>query len=372
MRAGDDLDESSTSIRIRDLGVWFATVLAIGLLMFTYHHLAVLADGESRPFLKPFINELTAAFGAGLLFWPLRSLTLRFPLDRGRALRHAPVFGVALLLFSAVHTSLNWGLRSVLYPLAGLGPYNYGRMPLRYFMEFPVDVILFCLTIGGLHAFRRARRARERELQAARLEHTLSQAHLRNLQLQLQPHFLFNALNTISSMMYRDVERADAMIERLADLLRASLRTSSANRVPLHEELAVLDDYLAIMRARFSERLDVEIDVEDPAFQALVPPLVLQPLVENAIRHGGVEARGSGRIVVRARCENGSLAIAVEDDGPGPAPGIDPLDQGLGLRTTAERLRLLYGHEQQLTVGAAPNGGCRVALRVPFVLAEAP
>ena len=371
MRIRNDLDRTG-DVRKRDVGIWFATVLAVGLLMFTYHHLAVLAEGESRPFLKSLINELTAAFGSGLLFWPLRLLTARFPLDRRRALRHAPMYGAALLVFSAVHTSLNWGLRSALYPLAGLGAYNYGRMPLRYFMEFPVDVIVFCLTVGGLHAFRRARAARERELQAARLEHSLAQAHLRNLQLQLQPHFLFNALNTISSMMYRDVERADAMIERLADLLRASLRTSSANRVPLREELAVLDDYLAIMRARFAERLDIEIDVDDRAAQALVPPLLLQPLVENAIRHGGVEARGSGRIVVRARCEADSLVVSVEDDGPGPAPGIDPLDQGLGLRTTAERLRLLYGNGQRLTVGDAPSGGCRVAVHVPFVCEESP
>jgi len=372
MPAVERSGESQTGVRLRDAGIWFVIVLALGLLEFTYHHLAVLAEGQSRSFLKPLINELTAAFGAGLLFWPLRSLTLRFPLDRGRALRHAPVYAVALLVFSTLHTSLNWGMRSALYPLAGLGFYDYGRMPLRYFMEFPVDIIVFCLAVGGLHAFRRARRARERELQAARLEHNLSQAHLRNLQLQLQPHFLFNALNTISSMMYSDVERADAMLERLADLLRASLRTSSADRVPLREELAVLDDYLAIMRARFAERLAIEIDVDEKAAQALVPPLILQPLVENAIRHGGVEARGSGSIAVRARCENNSLVLSVEDDGPGPDLDIEPLEQGLGLRTTAERLRLLYGNGQLLTVAAAPSGGCRVALRVPFVAGEAP
>ncbi len=361
---------NEAGVRPRDVGIWFLIVLAVGLLMFTYHHLGGLADGESWSFLEPFINELTAAFGAGLLFWPLRRLTRRVPLERGRALRSLPLYLVALLVFSVVHTSLNWGLRSMLYPLAGLGAYNYGRMPLRYFMEFPVDVIVFCLTVGGLHAYRRVRRAHERELQAARLEHSLSQAHLLNLQLQLQPHFLFNALNTISSVMYRDVERADAMIERLADLLRASLRTSRATRVPLREELAVLDDYLAIMRARFAERLAVEIDVDEHAAAALVPPLVLQPLVENAIRHGGMEERGAGSIAVRARCVDGSLVVSVEDDGPGPTPGIDPLGQGIGLRTTAERLRLLYGNAQQLTVGIAPNGGCRVALRVPFAVAE--
>src|SRR5579864_8399861 len=143
-----------------------------------------------------------------------------------------------------------WGLRSALFPLAGLGPYDYGVMPLRYLMELPMQLIAFTVLVGGLHAVAALEAARARELQAARVEGSLARAQLRSLRLQLQPHFLFNALHTISAAMYEDPAAADEMLEQLAELLRASLRTAQADEVPLAEELALLDRYLALQRAR--------------------------------------------------------------------------------------------------------------------------
>ncbi|MEM9597078.1 MAG: histidine kinase [Acidobacteriota bacterium] len=344
------------------LGLW-ATGSA---LLFAYRHLAVLAEGGRRPFLKPLVEEPVAVAGAMLLFFPLQRFVRRFPLARGHRLRRLPLYAGALAVYSLLHTSMNWGGREVVYRLVGLGDYDYGIMPLRYAMEFPIDVLSFVLMVGAIHGFDRLRRARERELDRVRLEGSLARAQVQNLRLQLQPHFLFNALNTISATMYQDPAAADEMIDRLAGLLRASLRTVQSDEVPLEEELRVLDAYLAIQRARFGDRIQVRIDVPEDTLEALVPSMVLQPLVENAIRHGSAETEGRGRIAVRARRRGDRLELEVEDDGPGAPPGRDPLGSGLGLSATAERMQLLYGDDHRFEAGNRPEGGFRVAAALPL------
>lgn len=346
--------------------MWLAVVLAIGLLLFAYRHLEVLASGDRVSFLKPLINEVSAAFGAGLLFWGVLWLTRRVPLDRGGWERRLPVYAGGLAVFSVLHTSWNWGARELLYRLAGFGDYDYGRMPLRYAMEFPVHVVSFVLMVAAIHGVRRVRAAREREVRTARLESNLARAELRNLRLQLQPHFLFNALNTISATMYEDPAAADEMIDRLAELLRASLRTAQTDEVPLATELEVLDCYLAILHARFRERLEVTVEVPAELGGARVPSMILQPLVENAVRHGSLERHGRGAVTVRARRDGDGLVLEVADDGPGIAAGRDPLGAGLGLSATAERLHLLYGDRHRLEAGNRPEGGFRVAVRLPY------
>lgn len=352
--------------RARGLLIWAAVVLTIGLLQFTYHHLGVLAAGQAGAFLKPLINEMTAAFGAGLLFFAVRALVRHRPLGRGRWLRRLPLYAAALVAFSASHTSLNWGLRSLLYPLAGFGAYDYGIMPLRYFMELPVDVMAFVLMVGLVHGADHLRAARERELRTAQLESSLAQAQLRSLRLQLQPHFLFNALNTISATMYHDPAAADEMLDRLAELLRASLRTAQTDEVPLATELEVLDCYLAILQARFGPRLAVTLEVEPEVRGALVPSMLLQPLVENAVRHGNAERAGRGAVILRARRRGTELELEVEDDGPGIRSTSPAAGSGVGLTATAERLQLLYGSGHELTAGNLPAGGFRVRVRLPL------
>jgi len=273
-----------------------------------------------------------------------------------------------------------WGLRSLLYPLAGLGPYDYGVMPLRYWMELPLQVIWLTLVVAALHAWSALGRARERELRAAQLEGSLARAQIRNLRLQFQPHFLFNALNTISATMYDDPRAADEMLDQLAELLRASLSTAQSDEVPLAEELTLLDRYLALLAARFGERLAVSLEIEPGTDGALVPSMLLQPLVENAVHHGGAERAGRGTVAVRAREEDGRLVLEVEDDGPGSPQEEreerqgrgDRPGTGLGLAGTAERLRLLYGDDQGFRAGPGEEGGFRVRASLPFRRAEAP
>jgi hypothetical protein len=296
----------------------FFTVIAC--LRFSYRYLDDVARGEPGTAAMRVIEEATGAYAAALLFLGLVYFTWRFPIDRAGWRRHLPLHLAGVLAYSGVHTTLMWASRSLIVPLIGLGRYDYGRMPARYAMELGNDVISYGMLVALILGYRQYRALRGRELREARLERTLAQAELRNLRLQLQPHFLFNALNTISSTMYENPRAADRMIGQLAELLRLSLRTAHAHEVPVREELDVLDSYVGIMRARFGERLRVEVDVDDGALDALVPSLLLQPLVENAIRHG-VGGRGSGgRVEVRIRLDGAAVAVEVADDGLGNRP----------------------------------------------------
>jgi signal transduction histidine kinase len=373
---------------LRDLGLWGGIVAALGLLLFVYHYLEVLASGGRATPARPFINELTGALVAGLLFFPVRALVLRFPLARGTWPRRLPLYLLGALAAGATATTLMWGLRSVLYPLAGLGAYDYGVMPLRYLMELPLQVVWLALVVAALHAWTALEAARARELRAAQLAASLARAQVRNLRLQLQPHFLFNALNTISATMYEDPRAADEMLDQLAELLRASLRTAQRDEVPLAEELALLDLYLGLLRARFGERLAVSITVEPGMGSPLVPSLLLQPLVENAIRHGNAERTGRGAVAIRAFPEGHRLVIEVEDDGSvgnsgDVQAGNGGTGTGLGLASTAERLELLYGDDQDFRAGpiavtaadaanaantanTAGRGGFRVRVSLPL------
>ncbi|MEZ5333134.1 MAG: histidine kinase [Thermoanaerobaculia bacterium] len=350
----------------RTIALWLAVVFGLGLLMFAYHHLGAIAEGDRPPVAKALINELTAALGAGTLYWGIRALVLTRPLTRTAWLGRLPLYLVALGAYSLLHTSSNWALRTLLYPLAGLGPYDYGRMPMRYVMELPIDVIGFTLMVGAVQWASQRRERRQRELRAERLERTLTEAKLANLRLQLQPHFLFNALNTISSTMYRDVGRADELIERLGDLLRGSLSTARDDLVPLARELEWLAAYVELLEARFEERLEIAIDVPDELRRAVVPAMLIQPLVENAVRHGGVERHGTGRIRIAGHREDGYLLLSVADDGPGAAGPVDPHHAGFGLRSVAERLQLLFGDDHGMELGSPPGGGFTATLRFPY------
>ena len=354
----------------RGVLIWLGAIVDWTLLLFSYRYLDDVLSGDEVSVLAKLIEEGSGALAAGLLFFPTRALVRRLPLARGLWGRRLPLYVAALFVFAGVHTSLMWAQREALFPVAGLGNYDYGRMPLRYAMELPMQAIGFVVMVAVLHGVAALRRAREREVREAQLAESLARAELRSLRLQLQPHFLFNALNTISSTMYTDPAAADEMLDRLAELLRASLRTTQTDEVPLAEEIKVLDCYLDLMRARFGERLQVTTHIAPGTGPALVPSMILQPLVENAVRHGNVEHLGRGSVEVRARCNDGRLEIEVEDDGPGLPEGADPLGSGLGLSATAERLALLYGEAQRFEIGNGENGGCRVRAVFPYRTTE--
>ena len=212
---------------------------------------------------------------------------------------------------------------------------------------------------------RREREALDLQLRTAHLEAQLTNARLDALEMQLHPHFLFNTLNAISVLMNAgEVERANAMLLRLSDLLRVTLDSAGARVVPLKQELDFLRRYLEIEQIRFQDRLTVQMEIEPETLDAQVPNLILQPLVENAIRHGIAARLASGRIVVASRRNNGHLVLEVRDDGPGLAEGA--FAEGVGLTNTRARLHQHYGEAHRFELGNADEGGLRVALTLPY------
>ena len=208
--------------------------------------------------------------------------------------------------------------------------------------------------------------AQARELNVSRLEGELAQARLQALQAQLHPHFLFNAFNSIAALMHRDVDAADRMLSRLGELLRHVLRRSSAQFVTLGEELEFIELYLEIERTRFRERLDVRVRVDDDARSAVVPNLILQPLVENAIRHGIAPVAAGGVLEISALPDGDALDIEVRDSGRGLPRGWTPTKVGVGLTNVRGRLEHLYGPRHTFLIESPPAGGVRVHIRIPL------
>jgi len=233
-------------------------------------------------------------------------------------------------------------------------------------VTLPFGVVVYFSIAGIAHAIRYFLESTDREVQLARLSEQLATTRLAALQAQLNPHFLFNSLNTIAVLVRDGDTRAAArVIEQLSDVLRSTLNRSQANEVTLEDELALVRQYLAVEEARFSDRLRPVLDVDAATLSAAVPRFALQHLVENALRHGIAKRTDAGRVVVTARRSGEMLELSVEDDGPGLAAGAAEV-KGHGLDNTRERLRTLYGDRAALTVVAAGPLGTIARLRVPY------
>ncbi len=221
-------------------------------------------------------------------------------------------------------------------------------------------VVGICWTMQALKL------SRERELRSSQLEAQLAGARLERLQTQLHPHFLFNALNSVLPLVFRDRDAAALTISRLEELLRRSLEADAAQLVPLSRELEFLEMYLEIQKTRFQDRLRVAFDVPADLRGARVPNLILQPIVENAIKHGVSAQPGAGSVEISARRLNGMLVLTVRDDGPGLTESPRTGGSGLGLANTRERLQQLYGDDHRLALENAVSGGVEVTLGLPF------
>jgi LytS/YehU family sensor histidine kinase len=225
------------------------------------------------------------------------------------------------------------------------------------------QLLVYWMIAGVYYAYDYHARYQERRLHSAELERLLAESRLRNLRSQLHPHFLFNALNAISSHVERDPRTARRMLEQLGDLLRLSLDHAEDQEISLDEEIAFLERYLGIQKARFEERLAVELDVAPDARQALLPTFLLQPLVENAVQHGIAQRSAAGWVRIAAWRDNGSLRLRVADDGPGLPAGWR---EGVGLANTRERLRRLYGEAGSFAIAGESNAGVLVEIALPY------
>ncbi len=339
---------------------------AAGLSRFAHFWLDDLARGHAGSAGPRFIEEMTGSYAAALVFGLLILLVDRWPLDSATWRRRLAGYVAAVVALGLLHTSLMWASRVLIFPLVGLGDYDYGLMRYRFPMEFAIQAPNILVMIAGLHGWRYYQEARRRELQAAQLEGELNRAQLGRLEAQLQPHFLFNTLNAISSLMYSDPALADRMIGRLSDLLRLTFQRAPDAEVALASELEWLGWYLDIMQLRFGDRLTVVRDIPAETLKYVVPRLVLQPLVENALTHGAAKQAGPATITIAARRDGDRLRISVTDDGPGLAgEPAAALTSGVGLSNTVGRLRALYGDQSRLALERPAAGGLRVVLDLP-------
>ena len=296
-----------------------------------------------------------------VVFWTARA----FPLVRGAVARRIPVHVLAALVLCAAWAGAGVLLRWSLFP--GAGPPTAVGLLSWFFTSLPFGVAVYFAVLGVEHAAFYFLQAREREHQAARLSAQLAEARLAALRTQMQPHFLFNTLNAIA-VVVRDRETATAtrMLEQLGEMLRRVMRSDRPAETTLADELQFVRQFLAIEEVRFSDRLRPEIAVDPETLDAAVPELLLQPLVENALRHGLARRLGATLLRIEARREGRDLLIRVIDDGPGPDDARDDAGEGLGLGNTRQRLATLYGDRARLELTTPPQGGGVVTVRLPF------
>jgi sensor histidine kinase YesM len=301
------------------------------------------------------LNWWTCGIGTPIYVWLVR----RYPLQNAGA-RIVPIAFLYLLVMAASIVlkyvvwvpienalyHLNWNLQSALVPS---------------FFGVGMDQVYFLILLYAVEYYRTAR---ERQLAASQLEAQLTQAQLEVLRAQLHPHFLFNTLNSISALMHKDVNAADEMLSRLSDMLRITLEAQSGQEVRLKDELQALDLYLQIMAVRFGDRLTTKVLVDEPLFNDRVPSFLLQPLVENAVRHGISESNDKTNVQIVGTADDATLTLRVIDDGSG-LPVARAIKEGIGLGNTRRRLEQLYGDAGKLVVGNRDGGGTEVVIQIP-------
>ena len=297
-------------------------------------------------------------------------LTQRFPIERSRWLRRIGsllLIGVAIAI--AVDLTMDLARIAVLAGVPSRRPRVFSPINaiLRFRFLNQLLVYLAVLAAGYARNFYLRDLARQREAvaleaRAAELQAQLAAARLDALRMQLNPHFLFNTLHAVSALVERDPGGVRRMIARLSELLRHTIEARGADEVPLRDELEFLRRYIEIMEIRFQGRLTVTVNAGDRALEALVPNLILQPIVENALEHGASRASGQGEVTIDAKVDGDDLVVTVQDNGP----GLQSTGEGVGLTNTKARLDQLYGDPASLTLTSPSAGGALATLRVPY------
>jgi sensor histidine kinase YesM len=327
-------------------------------------------DGAAETILFAFYQAYLWAAVTGAVFW----LTVRPGLDRAHcAARYAAFALLGLCVAALMSYAGDWfWVEALGRPRRGSASPSLLRILLRPWFVNDLVIYTGVLAAGFARGYLLRYRVRQAEAvrlerQAAELRAQLSDARLDALRMQINPHFLFNTLHAISSLVERDPKGVRRMIARLSELLRHTLNGPGEPEVPLEQELDLLQKYLDIIRVRFQGNIEIDLDAGPGTAAALLPNLLLQPLVENAVKHGVSHRVGTGRIEVVARQEGPRLVIAVRDNGPGPRPAAAPEEStGTGLRNVRARLEQLYGEEQHLVLRAAADGGAEVEVSLPY------
>ena len=339
------------------VSVWFTTISGLSLW-------SLEADSTTTFSYILAINLIV--WGGWALFAPVAFwLGRRFRFDRNGWRRALAVHVPASLAITSLHLVLVGTGRFELQRAFGVDVAWWPTVLDAFFRTLDFELPVYWLFVGSQHAIDYYRQSELREVKTARLETRLIEAQLQALQQQLHPHFLFNTLHAISTLVHRDPEKADLMIERLSELLRITLHKVHVQEIELSEELEYLSAYLGIEQVHFGDRLHIDYRIDAASMDALVPTLILQPLVENAIRHGLEPMVRAGRLTIEAQADGDTLWLRVRDDGAG-LPKNWKRREGVGLSNTRSRLERLYGEQAALTVRENPGGGVLVDIYLPL------
>ena len=359
-----------------NFGVWTFIALAYAATIYQLYR----STGTPMSFLSTLGLESSQVLGYALLSPLIFSLANRYPSRRmGWTTRSiwlvlgGLAFAVGHIIVRGVTPYGVWDRKSKTW-VSAVWDYQAHALHIQWsvfrdlLLTNVVDDAVFVYIPILLLAYTTAyyRQSSERELQTSRLQAQLEKARLQALKSQLQPHFLFNTLNSISALMLTDVAAAERMITLLGDLLRMSLETASTQMTTLSRELEFLTCYIEIEKVRFEERLTVNFDVATETLEASVPHLLLQPLVDNAIKHGISRLVAGGEIRIYARRDHAELQLEVSDNGPGLRSHRSTAPSGVGLRITRERLETIYGHDQSLELLSLPEGGFTARISIPL------
>jgi sensor histidine kinase YesM len=361
--------ENRRDLRHRALrwAIIFGAWTLVGLLMTSQDYVRQIRAGRNPDWQKMlFLVELPFAY-LWALFTPLLfRLSQRFPIERGRLLRNTLVHISVSLLLSIITMAGFSTLNTFLFAPESERYFSFSRVMASVYTFFDYYMLIYWLIVMISHAIYYYTRYREGELRASQLQAQLARAELQALKMQLHPHFLFNTLHSISALQLKDIEAANRMIARLGDFLRLTLDNSGAQEVTLQKELEFLKCYLEIESIRFQDRLSVNMEIEPQTLDARVPNLILQPIVENAIKHGIAPRAAPGRLSIRVRRAGSLLEIEVEDNGRGMQKAGRKIKEGLGLSNTRARLDQLYGSGYRLDFVNVSEGGLRVTLEIPL------
>lgn len=345
------------------VGAW----TVFGLYMAFQDYYVAMSEGREASWSAVLLVELSYSMVWALLTPLVLALARRYPIDRGHWSRHVPLHLVLSVITSFVHKivyGITLGiLRSVLLNV----PFSWEAQFRNLLAFVDYGILLYWMVLGLRHALDYYRMYQENALRAATLESQLAQAQLQALKMQLQPHFLFNTLNAISVLVMKNPEKARKTVGWLSDLLRLTLEQGSTHEVRLATELKFLDRYLAIEKTRFADRLTVRLKIDRDSTDAQVPALILQPLVENAIKHGVARRRGRTCIEITARRDDSKLILAVRNESQTSTHsqgGV--LKEGVGLSNTRARLERLYGSLSSLRVVEDGESGVTAEVTIPY------
>ncbi len=347
------------------VGIMFGVWTAYGVLCSWQAHYWYAFTPMPKSWAECLKSEITYAYLWGLatpvILWGARRFRLEGPEWPRHLLVHA-----ALLLVLLPATKICYDL-IVREPSSAFISFTWAKLLRSVEISADTGTLLYALVLGVEHAFVYYRRYQTGLTKSAQLQTQLVQAQLQALKMQLHPHFLFNTLHSITALVHEDPEMAERTIARLSELLRLFMANSTIHEVPLSEEIRILDLYLEIERARFEDRLRVMYDVPGALRDAMVPNLVLQPLVENSIRHGVGRRSEPGWINIAVERYADTLVLRVTDNGAGFKDDAQhPVHQGMGLGITRGRLESLYGPHQSLVVRNLPAGGVEARITMPF------